>query len=140
MDVEDIEVFSDRVVGIGKKFRLEAVGARGGPEAACHHNGFWVSLMNGLGGQCEYLGVQWKIKEFSLFGSVIREDFMPDSDVDVLVSFTPESSWSLWDMVTMQEELEQIFKRKVDLVEKEGLRNPFRRHEILKNKETIYVL
>ncbi|MCL4513881.1 MAG: nucleotidyltransferase domain-containing protein [Candidatus Eremiobacteraeota bacterium] len=73
--------------------------------------------------QIEIFCKKWKIKEFSLFGSVIREDFMPDSDVDVLVSFTPESSWSLWDMVTMQEELEQIFKRKVDLVEKEGLRS-----------------
>jgi hypothetical protein len=81
---------------------------------------------------------KWKVKEFSLFGSVLREDFGPDSDVDVLVTFAPDAPWSLLDIVTMQEELKEIFGREVDLVEKEGLRNPFRRHEILNTRKIIY--
>jgi predicted nucleotidyltransferase len=82
---------------------------------------------------------RWNISEFSLFGSVLREDFRPDSDVDVLVSFQHEANWSLWDLIEMTEELEKIFGRKVDLVEKEALRNPYRRHSILNGREIIYV-
>jgi hypothetical protein len=81
---------------------------------------------------------RWQIVEFSLFGSVLREDFRPDSDVDVLVSFHPQAGWSLWDLAEMQEELEKMFGRPVDLVEKEGLRNPFRRHSILNTREVFY--
>jgi len=50
---------------------------------------------------------------------------------DVLVSFRPDAPWHLMHLVEMREELEQIFGREVDLVEKSALRNPFRRHEIL---------
>jgi predicted nucleotidyltransferase len=82
---------------------------------------------------------RWKISEFSLFGSVVREDFRPDSDVDVLVSFQHEANWSLWDLIEMTEELEKMFGRKVDLVEKEALRNPYRRHSILNGREIFYV-
>lgn len=81
---------------------------------------------------------RWKISEFSFFGSVLRNDFRPDSDVDVLVSFQPNAGWSLFDLVSMQEELEAMFKRKVDLVEKEALRNPYRRHSILTGREILY--
>jgi predicted nucleotidyltransferase len=81
---------------------------------------------------------KWRIREFSLFGSVLREDFGPDSDVDVLVTFDPESEWDLFDLVQMREELMVLFGREVDLVEKEGLRNPFRRHRILGTREVIY--
>jgi len=81
---------------------------------------------------------RWQIAEFSLFGSVLREDFRPDSDVDVLVSFHPQAGWSLWDLAEMQEELEKMFGRPVDLVEKESLRNPFRRHSILNTREIFY--
>ncbi len=81
---------------------------------------------------------RWKISEFSLFGSVLREDFRPDSDVDVLVSFHEQAGWSLWDLIDMQEELESMFGRKVDLVEKEALRNPYRRHSILNGREVVY--
>ena len=70
---------------------------------------------------------RWQVKEFSLFGSVRRDDFRPDSDLDVLVSFNPAAQWSLFDLVTMQDELQKIFGRPVDLVEREGLRNPFRK-------------
>ena len=81
---------------------------------------------------------KWKIAEFALFGSILRDDFRPDSDVDVLVSFAPDERWSLFDIVTMKEELKTIFDREVDLVQKEGLQNPFRRYEILRTKEVIY--
>ncbi|MFO0903692.1 MAG: nucleotidyltransferase domain-containing protein [Pirellulales bacterium] len=81
----------------------------------------------------------WKIHELALFGSVLRDDFDSDSDVDVLVSFDPTASWSLWDLTTMEDELAAIIGRKVDMVEKEGLRNPFRRHHILNSRKVIYV-
>ena len=81
---------------------------------------------------------RWKIAEFSIFGSALREDFSPKSDIDVLISFEPDIPWSLFDWVDMIEELQGILGREVDLVEKSGLRNPFRRREILHNREVIY--
>jgi uncharacterized protein len=81
---------------------------------------------------------QWKVRELALFGSVFREDFRPDSDIDVLISFTDDAPWSLWDLAKMSDELAAIFGRKVDLVETEGLRNPFRRAEILRTRRIIY--
>jgi predicted nucleotidyltransferase len=81
---------------------------------------------------------RWRIREFSLFGSVLREDFRPDSDVDVLVTFHPDARWSLFGFVDMQEELKALFGRDVDLVEAEGRRNPFRRRSILRSREVIH--
>lgn len=81
---------------------------------------------------------KWKIRRFSLFGSVLREDFGPASDVDVLVSFRPDSTWDLLDLVDMRDELAALFGREVDLVEEEGLRNPFRRSNILATRQVIY--
>jgi len=81
---------------------------------------------------------QWKITEFALFGSVLRDDFRPDSDIDVLVTFADDCGHSLFDLVQMQEQLKTILAHEVDLVEKAGLRNPFRRHNILNNMEVIY--
>jgi len=79
-----------------------------------------------------------KVVEFSLFGSILREDFRPDSDVDVLVTFSPDARVSLFDLVEMQDELKAIFKRDVDLVEKDALENPFRRREILNTAKVVY--
>jgi len=81
---------------------------------------------------------RWNVTELALFGSALRDDFRPDSDVDVLVTFEPEAPWSLWDLSTMRQELERIFGREVDLVEKKGLRNPFRRRAILSSQRLIY--
>jgi uncharacterized protein len=81
---------------------------------------------------------RWKIAEFAIFGSALREDFRPDSDVDILVSFEKEADWDLFDWVNMIEELKGIFGREVDLVEKTSLRNPFRRHYILNTQKVIY--
>jgi predicted nucleotidyltransferase len=77
---------------------------------------------------------RWKISEFALFGSVLRDDFGPDSDVDVLVSFSPEVRYGLFDMVHMEDELREIFGRDVDLLTRrgvEGMPNPYRRQAIL---------
>jgi len=82
---------------------------------------------------------RWNITELSLFGSVLRKDFGPDSDVDVLVSFADDAHWSLFDIAEMADKLKTIFGREVDLVEKKALRNPFRRHAILPNREIVYV-
>lgn len=81
---------------------------------------------------------KWGIEEFSVFGSVLRDDFRPDSDIDVLVGLPENSGLSLFDWTSMQSELEQMFGRKVDLVSKRGLRNPFRRHAILTSREVLY--
>jgi len=81
---------------------------------------------------------KWRVRELSLFGSVLREDFGPYSDVDVLVSFDEDAPWSLWDLIAMQDELAEVFGRPVDLVEREGLRNPFRRQRILETRQVIY--
>jgi predicted nucleotidyltransferase len=82
--------------------------------------------------------LKWKVAEMSLFGSVLSKDFRPDSDIDVLVSFKENAGWSLFDFVDMIDELKVIFGRKVDLVERDSLRNPFRRHSILADNEVIY--
>ena len=74
----------------------------------------------------------------ALFGSVLREDFRPDSDIDVLVSFEPGGGIDFDNRVEMQDELAEIFGRGVDLVEKETVRNPFRRHNILTTREVVY--
>ena len=81
---------------------------------------------------------KWRITEFSLFGSVLRDDFRPDSDIDILVVFEPEAPWSLWDHMDMEEELQRLFGRPVELVSKRALKNPFRRHEILTTRQVIY--
>ena len=81
---------------------------------------------------------RWKVKELALFGSVLREDFGPASDVDVLVEFSEEARWSLFEWVDMIEELKAIFGCEVDLVSKGGLRNPFRRREILSTRKIVY--
>jgi len=81
---------------------------------------------------------KWKITEFAFFGSALRDDFKPDSDVDVLVTLEQDTPWSLFDWVDMIDELKIMFGRNVDLVEKSGLRNPFRRKEILRSMQVIY--
>lgn len=84
---------------------------------------------------------RWQIKELALFGSVLRDDFRPDSDVDLLVTFAPDHPWSLLDHVTMQDELAEILGREVDLVSRRAIErseNPWRRHDILSSAQAIY--
>jgi predicted nucleotidyltransferase len=86
----------------------------------------------------ETLCRKWKVRELALFGSVLREDFSPESDVDVLVTFDSGAPWSAWDLIAMQEELEALLGRKIDLVEKDAVHNPFRRREILRSHQVVY--
>ncbi len=81
------------------------------------------------------------IIEFALFGSVLRDDFRPDSDVDVLVKFDPSRRFGLFAFSGMELELEEIFGREVDLVDKvavEQSRNPYRRKSILSSYSVLY--
>ncbi|HOO63273.1 MAG TPA: nucleotidyltransferase domain-containing protein [Synergistaceae bacterium] len=83
----------------------------------------------------------WKITELALFGSVLREDFEERSDIDILVTFALDATPSLFDMVTMEDELKHIFGRSVDLVSRRGLensRNSIRRQAILESVEVVY--
>ena len=83
---------------------------------------------------------RWKITEFSLFGSVVRDDFGPDSDVDVLVTFAADASWSLFDEVHMVDELVEIFGREIDLLTRRSVersRNTIRRDSILTNAVSL---
>jgi hypothetical protein len=84
---------------------------------------------------------RWEIVELALFGSVLRDDFSDDSDLDVLVTFAPTSRWTLLDHVEMQEELKEIVGRSVDLVSRRGIersRNVIRKKAILDSAEVYY--
>ena len=84
---------------------------------------------------------KWQNTELALIGSILREDFRPDSDVDVLVSFAGEADWSLLDHVVMEEELAGIIGRKVDLVTRRAVErsaNRIRRQAILGSAEVVY--
>ncbi len=85
---------------------------------------------------------RWKIRELAAFGSVLREDFRADSDVDLLVTFHPDANWGLLEQATMESELAGILGRNVDLVSRRAIeRSPnwIRRQAILKSAETIHV-
>jgi predicted nucleotidyltransferase len=84
---------------------------------------------------------KWNVSEFALFGSVLRDDFRPDSDVDVLLTWADDARISLFDYGPMKDDLEAMFGRPVDLVSKEGIqqsRNWIRKKEILGSARVIY--
>ncbi len=84
---------------------------------------------------------RWEIVEFSFFGSILREDFRSNSDIDVLVEFAPDPPWGLIDLAQMEEELSQIFGRPVDLVNKKAIQNShnwIRKQNILESAEVYY--
>lgn len=77
------------------------------------------------------------IAKLWFFGSVLRDDFRPNSDVDVLIEFEPGKTPG-WEFVDLRDELTQLVKRPVDLVTVTALRNPFRRREILRTRRLAY--
>jgi predicted nucleotidyltransferase len=84
---------------------------------------------------------RWHIVELALFGSVLRNDFGPDSDLDMLVTFEAKANWSLLDHLRMEEELSALLGRKIDLFSKRAVEqshNWMRRQEILNTSEVIY--
>ncbi|MDX2212226.1 MAG: nucleotidyltransferase family protein [Oculatellaceae cyanobacterium bins.114] len=83
----------------------------------------------------------WQVTEFALFGSVLREDFRPDSDIDVMVQFDTNAYPTFFDLSNMEDELKTIFQRDVDLVTRKGIessRNYLRRQAILSSAQVIY--
>ena|SRR5665213_550703 len=94
------------------------------------------SLRAELAAVCE----RWQLTELALFGSAIRGQMGPDSDVDVLISFVEEARPSLFDLNRISQELEQVFDRPVDVVTRRGIergRNRARRDEILSTARRI---
>lgn len=92
--------------------------------------------------QLETFCDRWQIVELALFGSILRDDFNLDSDIDILVTYQPQAQHGLFEKVIMKEELETLVNRKVDLVSKkaaEKSRNWIRRQSILNSSEVIYV-
>lgn len=84
---------------------------------------------------------KWKVIELSLFGSVLRDDFNAESDIDVLVTFRDDAARTLFDLVRMERELKEIFGRPVDLVSRRGIemsRNDIRKNAILTSAEAVY--
>ena len=84
---------------------------------------------------------RWKISRLALFGSVLRNDFHSQSDVDIIVDFEHNLHYGLFDLVVMEDELKAIFNRDVDIVTRKGIansRNYLRRENILNSARTIY--
>jgi predicted nucleotidyltransferase len=84
---------------------------------------------------------RWKIQELALFGSALRDDFGPDSDLDILVTFAEGAEWGLFDHVQMQYELQMLLHRGVDLVSKRAVersQNWLRRQEILNTAQVLF--
>jgi uncharacterized protein len=84
---------------------------------------------------------KWHIIQFELFGSVLRDDFRPDSDVDVLVTFAPGMGGTLYDLLHVEGELKELFGRDVDLVQRpviEKSPNYIRRKNILASTQRVY--
>ena len=84
---------------------------------------------------------RWKIRELALFGSALRDDFRPDSDLDFLVSFAADADWGLLDHIQMEQELQMLLQRDVDLVSRRALersQNWLRRQEILSTARTLF--
>jgi len=88
--------------------------------------------------QIESFCRRWKIAELSLFGSVLRNDFSEQSDIDVLISFKDQAQYGIDEHLAMVAELESIFGRRVDLVTKRSLKNPYVRRTILSSREVIH--
>lgn len=99
----------------------------------------WVEMvpMDAIAEFCR----RWKIQEMALFGSVLRADFDSESDIDVIVTFDDDAEWSLLDHIRMQQELQAVFQRDVDLVTRRAVersRNWIRRKEILSTASVIF--
>lgn len=78
------------------------------------------------------------VVELAVFGSLLRDDFGPDSDIDVLITLTPDKKTDLFDLADLQSALQDCFGRPVDVIEKAALTNPYRRQAILSSAEIIY--
>jgi predicted nucleotidyltransferase len=84
---------------------------------------------------------RWKISSLSIFGSALRGELRPDSDIDLLVTFRSDADWTMFDHFTMEDELSRLLGREVDLISIKALEenpNPIYRREILDSARQIY--
>jgi len=84
---------------------------------------------------------RWKIRELAVFGSALRADFGPQSDIDLIVTFEDDADWSLLDHVRMQQELQDLLQRDVDLITRRAIeqsRDWLRRKEILSTAAVVF--
>jgi len=81
---------------------------------------------------------KYQLSELSIFGSAIRDDFSEDSDVDILISYANVWNNDPFDDLHIENELKELLNRKIDIVDKDGLKNPIRREEILSTREVLY--
>jgi predicted nucleotidyltransferase len=91
--------------------------------------------------QIRHFCQRWKVSELAIFGSAVKEYYSDDSDVDLLISFEPDTRWGLFDLVTMENELKDIFGKEIDLVEKNAVsksQNYIRRKGILDGAQIIF--
>ena len=112
------------------------------PQRGASHGGVMhIGQLEVPDGSIERFCKTWQIAEFDVFGSVTRHDFRPESDVDVMIEFTPSSRWGMLEFAEMAEQLEQLFGRKVDLVTRRAVQrstNPYRRDAILQSSQRVY--
>jgi uncharacterized protein len=84
---------------------------------------------------------KWRVTQIEVFGSALREDFRPDSDVDLLVTFERGSQADLFDLIKMRDEMSELIGRPADLFERAGVeksRNPYRKQAILSSAQPVY--
>jgi len=99
-------------------------------------------VLERTGGQLVEFCRRWHIAELAIFGSALRTDFHPDSDIDLLVTFEPEAGWSLLDHARMEEQLAALLGRPVDLVSRRAVErsaNWIRRQAILETARPLSV-
>jgi predicted nucleotidyltransferase len=115
------------------------------PERQIMTTGLQIQLYQRLGVLPEQITdfcQRWKITQFALFGSVLRQDFHANSDIDVLVTFAPDAQKGLLTLAQMKHELEGMFGREVDLLTQKSIEqspNQVRRRNILTSAQVVYV-
>jgi hypothetical protein len=85
---------------------------------------------------------KWQVVELALFGSALRDDLRPDSDIDLLVTFGQEARWGLFAESQMADEFQSLLGRPVDLVDRRSVersKNWIRRAEILSSARTVFM-
>ena len=92
-------------------------------------------------GEIEAFCDRWQVEEIALFGSILRDDFGPDSDIDILIRFKTERTPGLIGIAGMERELAELIARRVDLVSRAAIeksRNYIRRKAILDSAQVVY--
>jgi len=84
------------------------------------------------------IAARYAIKELAVFGSILGELFTENSDIDLLITFNGMTHPSLFDLAELKSEFENVLGRPVDIVEKDAIRNPFRKKEIIETAKVLY--